>query len=139
MYQLLDQDTQLTGFSWQDLSAAGGNVGELPGYSLGGGASGQLPPDLAVVVSWRTGIGGPSYRGRSYIGNLGYSVLDASKGTIAVPKALQLKQGADLFITELGATGTLLVIYSRMGLGGMSTVNDAKVDTHFDVQRRRGD
>ncbi len=139
LFQQIEQSTKIVGFAWQDLGAPGGNVGDLPGPATQGGANDNLPPDLAVVISWRTGIGGPSKRGRSYLGNLGLQVLNPATGFITASRALAIKQGADTFITELAAAGPLLVVYSRVGVGGMATITNARVDTHFDVQRRRGD
>ena len=50
------------------------------GTATSGGAGELLPPQSAVVVTWRTALGGRSYRGRTYLS--GYGTLQQAGGTL---------------------------------------------------------
>jgi hypothetical protein len=129
----------IQGYTSQDLEVADGATFSLPPLILlKGASSSRLPPDLAMVVSWRTGINGRRGRGRSYLGGLAQELNNPTSGLIDGTRANDIRLGALKLITDLSAAGLLLVVYSRIGNGGMTTINTASVDTNFDVQRRRG-
>lgn len=137
----LSQSTNFNGVSWQDLSVEDGAVGEgrAPTVLTRGSGTGVLPPDLAAVMSWRSGINGRKGRGRSYIGGLSSGCIDSATGLIRADFAEYLADLGNRFITRIGLEGALLVVYSRVLPGKMTTISSCTVDRNWDVQRRRGD
>lgn len=99
-------------------------------------AGDQAPPDIALVVTWRTALRGRSYRGRTYIGPFTKSVLGNDGG----PNAAQLDRVVQAVPKLIGDSVTRdwqICVLSRE-LGVATPVTSADVDLEFDTQRRRG-
>ena len=118
--------------------------------ALAGGASGGLmPPDIAMVVSFRSGTAGPAFRGRAYVGGIGEEILSTA-GLWDSTLASGLAADWNTYITAIAAlTGDYeQVVVSRFeNVNGApvprdpplyATVLSATVDLHADTQRRRG-
>ena len=118
--------------------------------SLAGFTGGLLPPDCAVVVSFRSDTSGAAYRSRSYIGGINVAAIDSAQGTLGAAPAAALAADWNTYITQLQAlTGDFeQITVSRFeSVGGVitpratpigATVVTAVVDVHVDTQRRRG-
>lgn len=101
----------------------------------GSTASAQAPPDLAMVISWRTDQRGQSFRGRTFIGPLEGSVVGDDGRPITV--ALEALAGAAplLIGNPLTRVATLCVLSRTRGIA--TPVTGGYVDNAFDTQRRR--
>lgn len=96
----------------------------------------QSPPDVALVITWRTALRGQSYRGRTYLGPFNLSVMAANGG----PRAADVDAIAAAAPKLIGAAATRdwqICVLSRL-LGVATPVTSADVDLEFDTQRRRG-
>lgn len=122
-----------------DLSVAAGAYLEQQLTLNPGNEAQRLPPDLSIVVSWLTGITGGKYRGRTYIPGLATSANDPATGRVASVPAGNLALGAEAFRLACETDLVPLVVYSRVGTGLATPVDAVRVDTDWDVQRRRGD
>lgn len=118
--------------------------------ALAGGLSGGLaPPDLAMVVSFRTDTSGPAFRGRSYVAGIGVGAI-LSTGLYSTTLTNALAADWQTYIAALPGLTTEMsqVTLSRFeNVGGVpvprdpplaATVLTATVDAHADTQRRRG-
>lgn len=101
----------------------------------GTGANTPLPYQVAAVVSWRTGVAGKSFRGRSYIAGWNEAGNSAT-GRIDAAVVTDLKDAAENLVAALQAVDTPLVIYSRK-LDVATPVTSVQVDNRWDIQRRR--
>jgi hypothetical protein len=90
------------------------------------------------VVSWRTNLTGPRYRGRTYIGPLAVAAI-ATGGEFFTTFVSTLQTAATTLLANLQANtpATPLMIRSRQ-YGTAATVSLAVVDDEPDTQRRRG-
>lgn len=118
--------------------------------ATGATAGPTLTNETALCISWRTGISGRSFRGRSYLP--GVSTVhtdgdDTNRLTSAV--AANAKDAADQFIASLGAAGFQLCVASYFSgvdvdgnpipraVGIYTPVTGAVVNPRLDSQRRR--
>lgn len=103
--------------------------------TTGSTAGAQAPPDLALVVSWRTAQRGQAFRGRTYIGPLeGTVVADTGR---PIQTALDALAGAAplLIGNPLTRVATLCILSRTRGVA--TPVTGGYVDNAFDTQRRR--
>jgi hypothetical protein len=90
---------------------------------------------LAAVLSWSTGLIGPRYRGRNYLGPLAGSVITTDGRTLnGTDRTTFISAAATHLIT--GLTAADLVVYSRK-FNTAQTINGVGMDTVAGVQRRR--
>lgn len=118
--------------------------------ALSGGNSGSCPPDLALVVSFRSDTSGPAFRGRTYVPALGTSMIDSSTGlwNSATAAGLATDWNAYIAALDLLVPAYNQIVVSRFHVVGGATVprstplgafvQVAAVDVHADTQRRRG-
>lgn len=99
-----------------------------------GTAATDLAPGTAIVVSWRTGFIGKSYRGRTYLPAPAEAVSD---GDLTALAAQAIADAADDLITAMAADDMPLVVYSRNPLIGGTEVESVLVDQRLRSQRRR--
>lgn len=108
--------------------------------STSGTGGNPLPPQLASVISWKTSSAGRSYRGRTYLGNLGQSAMSTSGGVIGTALTAFNNAAAALLTNIAGVpvSGGLpaLGIWSPT-LGKLTTVLTGSSDTTFDTMRSR--
>jgi len=95
------------------------------------------PPQVAVVISWKTALAGRSFRGRTYIGPV-CSELSTSEGVILEAGRSGLDNEAEALLLALrGLTVSMpLVVWSRK-LNSFEHVTAHSVGPYFDTQRRR--
>ena len=95
------------------------------------------PPQLAVVISWKTPFSGRSFRGRTYIGPV-CSELVTTDGTILEAGRVGLDNEAEALVSALsGLTPSMpLSVWSRK-LNGFELITHHSVGPYFDTQRRR--
>jgi hypothetical protein len=90
---------------------------------------------LAAVLSWSTGLIGPRYRGRNYLGPLGGVVISSDGRTLdGTSRNTLISNAATHLIT--GLTAADLVVYSRK-FNTSQTITGVGMDTVAGVQRRR--
>lgn len=133
-----------------DLGSADEGAERTPSTPIVGTAGGTdraMPPDIAVVVSKRSGFRGRAGSGRFYMGGWAEQIMDGASGLLEPTFTQGLEQiSNDSF---LGAPGTFTdadlngiraaIISQKEGLPDISrVVQTFTVDTHVDVQRRRG-
>jgi hypothetical protein len=94
-----------------------------------------LPPQDAIVITWRTVLSGRSFRGRSYMGPLGKYAVGAD-GRVAPATITALQSGANILRTDLLAAGNQLGVFSRTKLQ-FTDITSASVGNVVDTQRRR--
>jgi len=104
----------------------------------GSGGSAATPAEVAMVVSWSTALGGPRYRGRTYLGPLA-SVAIASTGLLNATLTATVASAAAALRANLAANSlpATLVVYSRK-FGTTQAITGSVVNTEPDTQRRRG-
>lgn len=95
------------------------------------------PPQVAVVISWRTIFAGRSFRGRTYIGPV-CSELVTDGGVILPAGRDGLDNEAEALVTALrDLTPSLpLAVWSRKNVS-FEQVTGHSVGPYFDTQRRR--
>lgn len=118
--------------------------------ALAGAGTSLLPPDVAMVVSFRSDTSGAAFRSRSYIGGVAQGIMDGSTGLFGAGQTAAL--AAD-WMTYLAALQALAGDFEQITVsryenqGGVpvlrpdplgATVVQVLVDVHPDVQRRRG-
>jgi hypothetical protein len=107
--------------------------------SAAGTGTGQLPPQLACVVSWRTATSGRSGRGRTYLGNLAAAAM--SGAVLYGPAITAINNGATALIAAIagittgGGPAALSVWSPTTGL--QRPVLTGASDTIFDTMRSR--
>lgn len=131
----LCSNTVLTEVQLTDIGAAGGATASY-GTSLAGGSSASpLPPQNCMVLSWKTGRAGRSYRGRTYLPGIGEDKVDGG-GTIVGTFSNGLRLAAQQVLEDLATAGYPLIVLSRtLSLG--TAVTSVAVDSRIDTQRRR--
>jgi hypothetical protein len=104
-------------------------------------AAAPAPNNIAVVMSWRTGFSGRSFRGRTY--HAGILNTEVSDNLISTTLANNLLADATTLLSDLVTGGHNLVVFSQFADGsprvtGVGTaINQAIIDTRIDTQRRR--
>jgi hypothetical protein len=115
-----------------------GVIPVTPATQSGATGTASLPPEVAAVVSWRSGLAGARYRGRTYLGPLAVAAL-ATGGEFVTGFVTALQGAASTLVTALAANTptTPLVVFSRK-FNTWVPVTSAFVDDEPDSQRRRG-
>lgn len=134
-------DTQLDAITVYDLgssTAAGIVTSGLPTWGEGG--SDALPPEVALVVSHRTGTRGRSGRGRSYFAGFTEQTNVGGAPTSTLTDAIELAWALQLIHIDYTATDGLdqVVITQSESPNLARLVTATQVDGHWDTQRRRG-
>jgi hypothetical protein len=94
-----------------------------------------LPPQDAIVLTWRTVLSGRSFRGRTYIGPLGKYALGAD-GRIVPATQATIVSAANQLRIALNTAGNQLGVFSRTRLQFTDIVSGS-VGPVMDTQRRR--
>lgn len=102
-------------------------AGSSPGAS-------QLPPQVAVAMSLRTGARGPGGRGRMYLPLTGTGLND--RGRIGSTPANTILAAGKAFLEALHAAGPLPVI-ANGEKNTYSAITGVSIGNTFDTQRRR--
>jgi len=103
-----------------------------------------LPPDLATVISKRTGQRGAKGRGRCYISGWSSNALSTDMaGYIHTSLAAAIASGYSTQFKTLGGTGAtykagVVSQAPSIGLDKFYEILSFQADNHWDVQRRRG-
>lgn len=121
-----------------DLGDPAAGAMELPSltYRTTGSTTGTcLPPDVALVISWRTGRRGPRYRGRTFLGPL--RTIQNNSGQVNPPTRDQIIVHARKLIGAPATRAFHIVVLSRK-YGTVEDVTGGDIDQEFDTQRRRG-
>lgn len=126
-----------------EVTGLGGDTGETASYDpwtiTGSAGSGSgLPTSNQIVVGWKTGSGGRSGRGRTFLGPLETGVSGAD--SLPVPGAITAVQdAADLLISEgLDAGNGSWGVFSRQD-NVVRDFTSATVRREFGVLRSRRD
>jgi len=114
-------------------------VPATPANSTVGTGGGNIPPQLASVVSWRTSTSGRSGRGRTYLGNLGSAALTVNLVTAAAVTAINGAAttliSAIHALTAAGAAPDLAVWSPTDGV--VRPILTGSSDATFDTMRSR--
>lgn len=141
---LFSNEVALSMISVRDLTSETGEVLELTsGMPVAGGDTNDpVPNSSALVMSYRTGVAGRSYRGRSYLGGLSKSVID-SPNTIYATNLTTLLLNQLALETRINGEGFTWVVASFKNAGVPRTsavltpITEITANTKLDVQRRR--
>jgi hypothetical protein len=103
---------------------------------IGTKAGDALPANCAICVSWKTGLSGRSYHGRSYIGGL---VDNDMVGSVITSANLTLLSNwAQAMITYAGTVGIAVdLVVLSLKHETMQSINGYAIDNTGDSQRRR--
>lgn len=71
---------------------------------LGAIAGDPLPPQVAAVITWRTGLAGRSFRGRTYLPFIDEST--SSDGTVSAPQITRMETVITQMLTVFGPSGS---------------------------------
>lgn len=114
-------------------------------FAFSPGASGAIPSEVAVCLSYYADRNLPTQRGRIFLGPLTRDTF-ASQGTAPARPSqgfIDLIAACGTRLAVTGAFGGLLrwSVLSRVipGVGTFQPITDGWVDNAFDVQRRRGE
>lgn len=102
--------------------------------SPGAGTGEMLAPQLAAVITWRTGLTGRSYRGRTFLA--GFNEIDAAGQSLSATLITALNNYATALRTGLNTAGYPLVVGSRL-LEISTPVTSHTVRPYWRTQRRR--
>lgn len=86
-------------------------LGAVPGTVTADGGAALSAPQLALVLTLRTGLAGPSYRGRAFLGPLAGAII--SNGQATAPTVSGQLAAANALRTALIGHGFGLVVWSR--------------------------
>lgn len=142
-------DVQYTNVQARDMSAQDAEIIEVPFPALSGGdvVGAALPGNCATCVSFRTGFGGRSRRGRIYLSGLVESLITGNQLSEGHRNTIQ--QNMNAFIADMLAAGFQLAVasyFSGVAPGGgslpratalVTPILTALVDGWVDSQRRR--
>lgn len=134
-------DSRLTGVRISAFDAAGkvingANVGTLLTPVAGtSNAANQMPAQMTITVSLRTGARGAAGRGRMFLPLNGPTITGTS-GLIGSATKDGVGNGVKAFVQNIRAVGPLAAIVNRSKLT-YSSIDDVQVGNFFDVQRRR--
>lgn len=137
--------SQLTLIRVRDLTVQAGDVVELsqvPADHVGELTEKALPGNVTVAVKWSTGLGGRSFRGRTYHIGLTEHQVDLNALTLDAQTAVQTAY-ANLLVAVNGVAGRQMVVVSYAHNkfwrdAALSTpITRATVNIDVDSQRRR--
>lgn len=113
-------------------------IAATPLTVTGTSAANRLPAEVALAVSWRTGLAGPAFRGRTYMGPFTVAAI-SSGGLINAVTAQGFQDAGNGLIAALDALAfnPFLTVWRRSAQAGQ-IVTGCVVDTEPDTQRRRG-
>lgn len=94
-----------------------------------------LPGNVSVTQSWRTGLAGKKYRGRTYVPGLGEAQVDATD-RISGADVVGLGNAAMNLIIDIAAAGFGLAIFHRAD-NSFTPIISAVIEAIVDSQRRR--
>ena len=125
----------------QDKSEEDGPIYDVAFEEMTGSAAGSAFQQIAVVITWGTGVPGRRRRGRTYLAGLSNSqfdedpseVLKVEAGTVAEA----ILDAADAMHARSLIEGAAFVVYSRVGAGQTTAIDRARVGLVPDTQRRR--
>lgn len=138
----LSAQLELIDVTVTDIGVAGGVQVVQPGGSVGGDSGVSLPANAALVLSWRTGHTGRSFRGRTYAPGIPqHTQIDPQHVDPSEATGLQTA-GAQL-LTDLATASQDLVVVSYFS-GGVARVTpiatpitNCLVNNQLDTQRKR--
>lgn len=110
-------------------------VSTVPQIVAGTGATPGGPPEMSLVLTWRTAIAGRSYRGRSYIGPLSTTVTSQP-----VPQAANittLQNAANALVAASKASLNYTMVVFSPHLTDVQNVLSATARNYYGHQRRR--
>ncbi len=114
-----------------------GGIGAADRTCSGGGAPGgtDMPPQVAIVVSWKTVLSGRSFRGRTYLGPVN---RDCALSTGLIDPSIQtaIQTETDELTSALSEISMDLAVWSRT-LNSFHRVTSSSIGNVFDTQRRR--
>lgn len=131
----LTNNVILTEVQVTDYSAPGGATGAASSGVAGSSTSSALPPNCTIALSWRTGLAGRSYRGRTYLPGIGEDKV-SSGGVIDSSFVTSLLGMGTALIAAMASEDAVMVVASRK-LGSGQTITSCIVDPTVDTQRRR--
>lgn len=99
-------------------------------------ANDPLPSQCALVISWKTGRAGKSYRGRTYIGSLNRGILDGGDVLVNPSSVSAVADAAGTLITAMEAANAPVAVWSRKHVV-TTQVTGINVGRVVDTQRRR--
>lgn len=107
-------------------------IGATPQVQVMSGSN-AMPPQLAAVVSWRTPLAGPSFRGRTFLGPLNNTAFSAASLSGAFTAAMNTAASTLITALQTRITGNGgLVVRStvqQLDTPVVSGVMNTKVDT----------
>ena len=136
----------VTNINLRDLTTAGGAILDVPMTSgnVGTASGSPLSNAMALVASWRTGLAGRSFRGRTYVpGVTSVQLAAGSDNLVSTGTTTALVGVMNALVSQLATAGYELVITSFRNAGAprttaVSTVPNAIiVNQKLDNQRRR--
>lgn len=133
-------DTDLVGIDVRPLTASGSTTETLTVGTASGDVTGiNVPHQCALVCTWRTGVGGRSNRGRSYVPGLPTSALaggDSSHWSAGQVNAWQADMEA--FIAELDGNDLHLSVASYTNATARDVTEPLVRQSVFTQRRRVG-
>lgn len=108
---------------------------QAPVALVGSAAGSSLPPDVALVVSLRTGLANRRGRGRFYLPALAAASLTATGKVLTASVTTLIAALGTAFAPYTTATDTP-VVYSRTGRS-TATITSFDIGDLYDTQRRR--
>lgn len=121
---------------------AGAQVTFVPIGTLSGDLSvPPLPTGTTITASWRTGLSGRSYRGRTY--HIGLVEDQVNGNELAEARRTQIVAAYSTLIADLITLGAPLAVCSRFtnnaprAAGILTPINVVIVEPYIDSQRRR--
>lgn len=138
----LRQTTDLTKVVVSDLNPGNPVTAEATRAFVGGSGGTGIPPEIAAVITLRTGLRGRSFRGRTFIGPLAESMIN-SDGEIDL--GVTTGQGLLLqffqYWTNLQSvdtgSGTHTLMVASFTLGRITPVEKIELDDQVDHQQSR--
>lgn len=134
----------LTMIRVRDLTVQAGAVVErVPTSNVTGAGGGTaLPGNVTAAVSWRTALGGRSFRGRSYHIGLQVTFTNANQLTAATQTGLAAAYTALLnAVNTTWASGLVVLSYAHnkfwRNTAVATPITSVSVDINLDSQRRR--
>lgn len=138
------KQSMVPGVNFREITARDMDVeaGALGSYSIPQpspgirGGTDMLPANCALVISWRTGIAGRKYRGRSYWYGASDADAQGSLPSTSFGTAVSTVAGLIGTFVNSGGVAVLLAVASRV-LNASTPVNAYVIDAVFDSQRKR--
>jgi len=94
------------------------------------------PANVAQVITWKTGLSGRSYHGRTYM--MGFADVDYTQSFITSPNITSLSNFAQTVITWAGVVGCAVdVCVASIKHLSLQPINGYVIDAAADSQRRR--